>query len=251
MKERHEIRETLRELKARGEKIRESVLPKSITPEMVGGTLSGLAEAADETLNGLRLSVYGFDKILEDVPDDKGNIKTTAPDGVIAFVGGAFRISRKGNYELMPEGAYNKAEGDELTANGANLYMAGTEIYRVAAGRPARLERAFARPEESRVEIVKVEPEKDSIYTESGKYYVFEGDVDTLKIMLPAVEDDGVARSVGVFLTAGESPYVAIESTDSTDVAYFEGFVVDPGKTYELNIMHNGLKWIVAYGIVE
>lgn len=257
MKERNEIRETLKDLKARGEEIRESMLPKSITPEMVGGTLSGLAEAMDQTLEGLRLSVYGFDKILEDVPDDKGNIKTSDPEGTIVFCGGAFSISRKGIYELMPEGAYNKAEGDKLTANGANLYMAGTEIYRVATGKDGALylEIAFMRPDyaenqfEQLVEIVAAsDPELDA---ETGKYYRFDEPVDSLMVKLPEMEEGNVVATFEVFLQTGGTPSVTFESAGSAEVEYFAGFSIEPNTTYELNLMWNGLKWIVAYAVVE
>ena len=253
MKERNEIRETLKDLKARGEEIKESVLPKSITPEMVGGTLSGLAEAMDQTLEGLRLSVYGFDKIIEEEPDEDGKIKTTDPEGTIVFCRGAFSISRKGNYELIPEGAYNKAEGGELRANAENLFIAGTEIHRVAEGDPATLERAFVRPEEATVEIVVVSAGEQQINAAPGCFYRCDGEVENLEINLESALDvlgeDTTLKSIGFQFTTGSAPQV--ELTCGKEIEYYSGFAIEPNTTYEINAMWNGKKWVVAYGIVE
>ena len=100
---------------------------------------------------------------------------------------------------------------------------------------------------EDRVTIETVNGE--SLAAKVGRYYLFGEKVNVLNVTLPDVEETSRLKSLVLSFTTGDAPSVAISATD--DVAYFEGFVVEPGKTYELNIMHNGLKWIVAYGIVE
>ena len=248
MKERKEIRETLRDLKALGEEIRESVLPKSITPEMVGGALSGLAEAVDETLEGLRLRVYGFDKIIGEAPDKEGKIKTSDPEGTIVFAGGVFRICRKGNYEPMPEGAYNNTEVDELTANAENLFMAGTEIYRVVKGPSTTLERAFVRPEE-----IVVLSDETEIQANPGCFYRFDREVDYLHIDLESdidvLGENTTLKSIGFHFTTGSAPQV--EFSCGKEIEYYSGFAIEPNTTYEINAMWNGKKWMIAYATIE
>lgn len=54
-----------------------------------------------------------------------------------------------------------------------------------------------------------------------------------------------------VLFTTGDAPQVTIEAEGGAEVDYFAGYSIEPNTTYELNIMWNGAKWIVAYAVVE
>ena len=100
---------------------------------------------------------------------------------------------------------------------------------------------------EDRVTIETVNEE--SLAAQVGRYYRFSDIVNTLNVTLPKVEETNRLKSVVLSFTTGGAPAVTISASD--EVAYFAGYTIEPNTTYELNIMFNGLKWIVAYGVVE
>lgn len=85
-----------------------------------------------------------------------------------------------------------------------------------------------------------------TLTAEDNTYYRFDEVVDTLNITLPTVSSKG---TVILNFTTGFTPAITIQS--SQPVSYFSGYSIYPNTTYELNIMFNGLKWIVAYGTIE
>ena len=84
-----------------------------------------------------------------------------------------------------------------------------------------------------------------------GKYYKATANVATLAITLPAM-DTSVTKSVGLMLsfTTGSSPAVTISSASSQTIEYFADYAIAANKSYELNCMWNGTKWIIAYGTI-
>lgn len=86
----------------------------------------------------------------------------------------------------------------------------------------------------------------------AGKYYKFSSDVVTLAITLPTMETN-VTKPVGLMLsfTTGASPAVTISSASSQTIEYFVDYAIEASKSYELNCMWNGTKWIIAYGTIE
>lgn len=104
--------------------------------------------------------------------------------------------------------------------------------------------------EDTSVEIVP--SSGDSIEVEPNKYYRFDEEVNNLHITLKEVTDTAKVVSSEILFTTGNTPSITIESENSTtEVNYFSGYSIEPDTTYELNIMFNGVKWIVAYAIVE
>lgn len=87
------------------------------------------------------------------------------------------------------------------------------------------------------------------LQAETNRYYRFDEVVNTLAIELPSIGETSVLKAIVLSFTTGDSPQVII--TADKEVSYFEGYSIQPNTTYELNLMFNGLKWIVAYGVVE
>lgn len=101
-------------------------------------------------------------------------------------------------------------------------------------------------------DIVQIETvEGESLEAKVNRYYRFDSPVNNLAVTLPNIPEEGNPRlkSLVLSFTTGDAPQVTISG--NADVDYFEGFSIDANKTYELNIMFNGVKWIVAYGVVE
>lgn len=91
--------------------------------------------------------------------------------------------------------------------------------------------------------FIRVEPKE--------KYYRIDEVVNTLQIKIQYDEiDETHVHSLEVFFTTGDNPQIDIGASYH-EIAYFSGFSIEPNTTYELNIMFNGLKWIVAYAVVE
>ena len=86
---------------------------------------------------------------------------------------------------------------------------------------------------------------------ETGKYYRIDIAVETLAVTLPAMTDNTTVRTIVLFLTGGTTPAITISSTapsggSAPDVYYQDGFEIESGKTYEINVLWNGSAWIVA-----
>lgn len=84
-----------------------------------------------------------------------------------------------------------------------------------------------------------------------NRYYRFDSPVNTLAVTLPTIpqEENPRIKTIVLSFTTGDSPQVTI-SADS-DIEYFSGYSIEANTSYELNIMFNGVKWVVAYGVVE
>lgn len=91
--------------------------------------------------------------------------------------------------------------------------------------------------------------EDTDITVEPSKYYRVNGTVDTLNIIIPQLEDKTKLQSSIISFTTGESPSVTITSDD--EISYYTGYSIEPNTTYELNLIFNGVKWVIAYGVIE
>lgn len=100
---------------------------------------------------------------------------------------------------------------------------------------------------EKAVDIVSVSGE--TLNAEVGKYYRFDEEVNTLDVTLPKISEVSKLSSLVLSFTTGDEPQVTISA--DVDVDYFSGYSIEPNTKYELNLMFNGSKWIVAYGTVE
>lgn len=90
-----------------------------------------------------------------------------------------------------------------------------------------------------------------SLTAETGKYYRASAAVGTLAITLPTMQTN-VTKPVGLMLsfTTGASPAVTFSSASSQTISYFADYQIEANKSYELNCMWNGEKWIIAYGTI-
>lgn len=79
-------------------------------------------------------------------------------------------------------------------------------------------------------------------------YYRIPVPVESLQLLLPTNPASGKVENIVVFLTGGTSPAVTIQSEDinPAPIYYHDGYAIESGKTYELNILWNGAAWVVA-----
>lgn len=79
-------------------------------------------------------------------------------------------------------------------------------------------------------------------------YYRIPVPVESLQVLLPTNPTSGKVENIVVFLTGGTSPAVQIMSEDENPapIYYHDGYAIESGKTYELNILWNGAAWVVA-----
>lgn len=91
----------------------------------------------------------------------------------------------------------------------------------------------------------------ETLDAEANKYYRFDTPVNTLAVTLPNIpeEENPRLKSIVLSFTTGDAPSVEISA--DADIEYFSGYSIEANTTYELNLMFNGSKWIVAYGVVE
>ena len=141
------------------------------------------------------------------------------------------------------------------TYSGYNLSVAQSDgvcafLYDVNAQNPAwsKLPLGIAFPPE--VELVVESFSGAQLTAFAGHYYRKAEAAENLNIILPAVSDNTRTKSIMVHLVGGTTPNVQFSSADSKTIAYYDGFAIESGVEYELNIMFNGSKWIVAYGII-
>ena len=84
-----------------------------------------------------------------------------------------------------------------------------------------------------------------------GIYYRFDSAVGTLAITLPQINDTTRLHTIVLSFTTGSSPNVTFTTVDGKAISYFDGFSIDANTSYEINAIFNGVKWIVAYGIIS
>ena len=98
----------------------------------------------------------------------------------------------------------------------------------------------------------------DTIYVDLGNYYRFDSPITELTVVLPdpssfEEEEDFVrnrVRGCVLSFTTDSSPNISINGNGGT-ISYFEDYSIDADTSYEINIIWNGAKWIVAYGIIS
>ena len=84
-----------------------------------------------------------------------------------------------------------------------------------------------------------------------GTYYNISNTVSSLTLQLPVVSDNSHLSVIAVYFTTGSgTPSVNITSANSATISYFSGYAIKASTTYELNIMWNGTKWVVAYATI-
>ena len=82
-----------------------------------------------------------------------------------------------------------------------------------------------------------------TLTAEVGKYYRFDVAVETLVITLPTMTGVTNVKTITFYMTGGTTPGVTWTSTHNV---YLADFIIESGKTYEVNAAWNGASWIVA-----
>lgn len=87
-----------------------------------------------------------------------------------------------------------------------------------------------------------------SVFCNLSTYYRIPVPIESLTLMLPPNPQSGYVENIVVYLTGGTAPAVTIRSGDinPAPIYYHDGYAIESGKTYELNILWNGAAWVVA-----
>lgn len=90
-----------------------------------------------------------------------------------------------------------------------------------------------------------------SLSAEFNQYYRFDDEVNTLAISLPSTENVSEVKTIIISFTAGSTPNVTITPNNNETVDYFKDYSIEASTEYEINIIWNGSKWVVAQGVIE
>lgn len=101
---------------------------------------------------------------------------------------------------------------------------------------------------EDKVSVVNVASGTESVNAQVGKYYSIASNVGTLAVTLPTITTTNKLQSLMLSFETGDSPNITIAA--EADITYFEDYYIQPNTKYEINIIWNGTKWIVAYGVI-
>lgn len=87
-----------------------------------------------------------------------------------------------------------------------------------------------------------------SVFCNLSTYYRIPVPIESLTLMLPPNPQSGYVENIVVYLTGGTAPAVTIRSGDinPSPIYYHDGYAIESGNTYELNILWNGAAWVVA-----
>lgn len=79
-----------------------------------------------------------------------------------------------------------------------------------------------------------------------NRYYRATAAVNTLAVTLPAVSGNEL-QTVMIGFTAGATPNVSFTSTDGKIILFADGYQIEAGGSYELNVLYNGSNWSIGY----
>ena len=151
----------------------------------------------------------------------------------IAYLNGFLREKEDFNIETLPHA--EKISGTEKIPLSTGEYTQYATISQIWEGK------------EKPLEIIACNT--SILNADIGKYYRYDTPLKDLYVKLPEIADTTTVQSIVLSFTTGDSPIVTISA--NADISYFNGYRIEPHTTYELNIMHNGIKWIVAYGKID
>lgn len=80
----------------------------------------------------------------------------------------------------------------------------------------------------------------------ANTYYTATAAVNTLAVTLPAVSDTTKTKCIIINLSTSSSPNITFTSADSKTISYYASYNIEASKEYEINIIFNGSKWIIA-----
>lgn len=83
-----------------------------------------------------------------------------------------------------------------------------------------------------------------SLTAELGKYYIFDSAVNTLSVTLPEVDDSTYIEGIILSFGTGANPNVSFTASDP--IYAQRGYGVESNRIYEINIIFNGVKWILS-----
>lgn len=84
-----------------------------------------------------------------------------------------------------------------------------------------------------------------------GHYYNISDVLGTLAVQLPNASTLIGSRTKGFIMHFTTGANSSLTFTADASISYFDNYVIEANTEYELNIMWNGTKWIVAYGIIS
>lgn len=103
---------------------------------------------------------------------------------------------------------------------------------------------------EDKCEIVEITTSTNTITAEVGKYYRLGFNVGTLAVTLPTIYDKTKIVGVMFGFTTDSTTAVTFAAADGSAIATFDGFQIDPSKTYEINAIYNGAQWVLGMAVI-
>lgn len=90
-----------------------------------------------------------------------------------------------------------------------------------------------------------------SLTAAAGQYYDIAGTVNTLTVTLPAVTATTHMETIILHFTTGTTPNVTLTASEGKTISYFADYAIEASTEYEINIIWNGTKWVVAFATIE
>lgn len=89
-----------------------------------------------------------------------------------------------------------------------------------------------------------IHTEETTLNAASGKYYLFEEEVNTLSIVLPEIEDNTFVGSITFSFATGINPNITFSGSNT--IYKQKDFEIESNKIYEINATFNGNNWLVS-----
>lgn len=85
---------------------------------------------------------------------------------------------------------------------------------------------------------------------DADTYQRFDVPVTSLDVHLPEISDTTKVHTIVLSVETGQNASIVFSYPQGTSVEYFDGFLIEDNKKYEINCLFNGQKWIIAYGVI-
>lgn len=85
-----------------------------------------------------------------------------------------------------------------------------------------------------------------SLLAQVGNYYRFDSEVNSLAVTVPAITDNTHVCGFVIFAVFGDTPNIVIGATGDVPVYFHNGYKIEAGYAYEINVLWNGSAWVVA-----
>lgn len=73
-----------------------------------------------------------------------------------------------------------------------------------------------------------------------------------VSVELPEIEETNIITTISMnFFTAADFTGLSFLPSTGVTISYYDGYLLEAEKEYELNLLFNGVKWIVSYAVIS